>query len=111
GNGYLSRQKHLSRSLQLSEIKPNAVRIPLAGRVAAGRPIEAVEQRETVDVPPGLLRGGVNFGLEVKGDSMIDEGIRDGDLVIVRKQATADNGQIVGGMIEGAGAGKSSHRQ
>src|SRR5215510_8916156 len=55
GKGYLLRQKYLSRSVQLTEIRPNAVRIPLAGRVAAGRPIEAVEQRESVDVPPGLL--------------------------------------------------------
>jgi repressor LexA len=82
------------------------VEIPLVGRVAAGAPILAEENREdTLRVDPALLgvagsRGGV-FALRVKGDSMIGDGILDGDLVFVRKQATARSGQIVVAMIEG----------
>jgi repressor LexA len=110
GKGYLARRKNLSRSLQLMEIHPNAVRIPLAGRVAAGAPIEAIEQQETVDVPPSLIRGGTNFALEVKGESMIDEGIHNGDLVIVRKQSSAENGQIVVAMLDGEATVKTFHR-
>jgi repressor LexA len=99
--GYLARQKYLSRSLRLAEWGSQSVTLPLAGKVAAGRPIEAVEQHKTVDVPPALLRGGDNFALQVQGDSMIEEGIHDGDLVIVRKQDNADNGQIVIAMLDG----------
>lgn len=69
--------------------------IPMAGLVAAGSPIEVVPQAELVDVPPSMLRGGDTFALRVKGESMKDEGILSGDLVIVRKQETARNGQTV----------------
>jgi len=110
GKGYLARQKNLSRSLQLMEVHSSSVRIPLAGRVAAGAPIEAIEQQETVDVPPSLIRGGTNFALEVKGDSMIGEGIHNGDLVIVRKQSDAENGQIVVAMLDGEATVKTFHR-
>jgi repressor LexA len=99
--GYLAKAKHQSRALRLSEVESSAISIPLLGRVAAGRPIEAVEQRRTVEVPPALLRGGDNFALEVRGDSMIDEGIRDGDMVVVRRQQHAENGQIVIAMLDG----------
>ena len=69
--------------------------LPLLGIVAAGEPIEPVTQFELIDVPPSLLRGGDTFALKVKGESMRDEGIYPGDLVIIRKQATAQNGQTV----------------
>jgi repressor LexA len=69
--------------------------LPLLGIVAAGEPIEPVTQFELIDVPPSLLRGGETFALKVKGESMRDEGIHPGDLVIIRKQATAQNGQTV----------------
>ena len=99
--GYLAKAKHQSRGLSLSEVESSAVRIPLLGRVAAGRPIEAIEHRRTLEVPPTLLRGGESFALEVRGDSMIDEGIREGDMVVVRRQQHADNGQIVIAMLDG----------
>jgi hypothetical protein len=67
--------------------------LPLVGMVAAGRPIEPIPQAETVDVPPSMTRRGENFGLRIKGESMRDEGILPGDVVIVRKQASARNGQ------------------
>jgi repressor LexA len=69
--------------------------IAMAGTVAAGSPIEPIAQAEVVDVPPSMLRRGENFALRVKGESMRDDGILPGDLVIVHKQTTARNGQTV----------------
>jgi repressor LexA len=73
--------------------------IPMAGIVAAGSPIEPVPQSELIDVPPSMLRGGNTFALRVKGESMKDDGIFPGDLVVVRKQETARNGQIVVALV------------
>ena len=73
--------------------------IPMAGMVAAGLPIEPVQQSELIDVPPSMLRGGETFALRVKGDSMKDDGILPGDLVVVRKQETARNGQTVVALV------------
>lgn len=80
---------HLSRSTD----------IPMAGMVAAGSPIEPVQQTELVDVPLSMLRGGETFALRVKGESMKDDGILPGDLVVVRKQETARNGQTVVALV------------
>jgi repressor LexA len=76
-----------------------ATDIPMAGVVAAGSPIEPVQQTELVDVPPSMLRGGDTFALRVKGESMKDDGILSGDLVVVRKQETARNGQTVVALV------------
>ncbi len=73
--------------------------IPMAGLVAAGSPIDPVPQSELVDVPPSMLRGGETFALKVKGESMKDDGILPGDLVVVRKQDTAKNGQTVVALV------------
>jgi len=73
--------------------------IPMAGMVAAGLPIEPVQQSELIEVPPSMLRGGETFALRVKGDSMKDDGILPGDLVVVRKQETASNGQTVVALV------------
>ena len=75
--------------------------IPMAGIVAAGLPIEPVQQSELIDVPPSMLQGGKTFALRVKGESMKDEGILPGDLIIVRKQETAQNGQTVVALVNG----------
>ena len=75
--------------------------IPMAGLVAAGSPIEPVPQSELVEVPPSMLRGGDSFALKIKGESMKDEGILPGDLVVVRKQGTAKNGQTVVALVNG----------
>jgi repressor LexA len=76
--------------------------IPLLGRVAAGRPIESSIHNETVDVPALMMKKkGEYFALEVKGDSMIDEGIFEGDYLVLRKQARAENGQIVVASVDG----------
>ncbi len=73
------------------------------GRIAAGVPIEAISQSENnVAVPGGMLSGnGQHYALEVKGDSMIDAGINDGDIVVIREGKTADNGDIVVALVEG----------
>jgi repressor LexA len=73
--------------------------IPMAGTVAAGSPIEPVQQSELVDVPPSMLRGNNIFALRVKGESMKEDGILPGDLVVVRKQETAQNGQTVVALV------------
>ncbi len=73
--------------------------LPLLGIVAAGAPIEPVPQFELIDVPPSMMQGSDRFALKVKGDSMQDEGIFPGDLVIIRKQATARNGQTVVALV------------
>ena len=87
------------RALTLVEPGPATAILPLLGRVAAGRPIEAIQNPETVEVPEMLLRGEDNFALRVVGDSMVDEGIRDGDIVIVKRQRDAQNGQTVVALI------------
>ena len=76
-----------------------ASHIPLAGTVAAGAPIEPIQQSELIDVPSSMLRGGDTFALRVKGESMKDDGILPGDLVIIRKQETARNGQTVVALV------------
>ncbi len=73
--------------------------VPMVGVVAAGNPIEAIPQSELVEVPPSMLPSGDNFALRVKGESMRDEGILPGDLVVVHKQQTARNGQTVVALV------------
>jgi repressor LexA len=77
------------------------VSIPVMGRIAAGTPIEAIQTRShTIQVPPDLLSTGEHFALEVRGDSMIDAGILDGDTVLIRKGDGADTGDIVVALID-----------
>lgn len=89
------------RALSLVEHGNPSVTIPLLGYVAAGRPIEAVELPDQVDVPQGFLRGGECFALRVRGDSMIEDGIHDGDTILVKKQEVAENGQTVVALVDG----------
>ncbi len=79
---------------------PSAEGIPHLGAIAAGRPIEAVAQPEFLPVPEFLLSKRPCYVLTVKGDSMIDAGIMDGDLVVIEKRATARNGEIVVALID-----------
>jgi repressor LexA len=77
------------------------VAIPVMGRIAAGTPISAIQNRShTIGLPPDLLSSGEHFALEVRGDSMIEAGILDGDTVVIRKQDTADTGDIVVALID-----------
>jgi repressor LexA len=79
----------------------DAIRLPLYGRIAAGTPIEALRDHATqIQVPPHLLRDGDHYALEVVGDSMIEAGIQDGDLVVIERADVADNGDIVVALID-----------
>lgn len=80
----------------------HAMELPVMGRIAAGVPIDAIsEVSHHVTVPNSMLSGrGTHFALEVKGDSMIEAGINDGDVVVIREQTTADNGDIVVALVE-----------
>ncbi|MGE0479476.1 MAG: transcriptional repressor LexA [Phycisphaerae bacterium] len=97
--GYLKRTRHRARSLRLNaaidfpDERPS--RIPLAGRIAAGRPIEAIEDREALDLEEVFAGSGAPFALRVRGDSMIEDSICDGDYVIVEPRETARDGEMV----------------
>ncbi|WP_413875332.1 transcriptional repressor LexA [Albidovulum sp.] len=88
-------------AMPVSEV--HALELPVMGRIAAGVPIEAIsEVSHHVAVPGSMLSGrGQHYALEVKGDSMIEAGINDGDIVVIREQSTADNGDIVVALVEG----------
>jgi len=90
------------RALQLVTFGKRSVPIPLVATVAAGSPLEVYEIEESIDVPEEMLGGGDNVALKVRGNSMIDSGIFDGDIVIVKRQSTAENGQIVVALVDGA---------
>jgi repressor LexA len=77
------------------------VSIPVMGRIAAGTPIEAIQTKShTINVPPDMLSSGEHFALEVRGDSMIEAGILDGDTVLIRRSEAADTGDIVVALID-----------
>lgn len=95
--GKLTFHKKGYRNLRIVEDNPFS--LPLVGRIAAGIPIEALEQKQQVDLGP-LLKGEGHFVLEVKGDSMIEEGILDGDLVICRQAVQAHEGEIVVALVD-----------
>ena len=78
----------------------SVIDLPLHGRIAAGLPIEAIEGQATLPVPAALLGPGEHFALEVAGDSMVEEGILDGDYALVRKTETARDGEIVVALID-----------
>jgi repressor LexA len=77
------------------------IEVPLLGRIAAGTPIEAIQHEiDRIPAPPGMIGPGEHFALEIKGDSMIEEGILDGDIVIIRRADTAENGAIVVALVD-----------
>ncbi|MBS9476306.1 transcriptional repressor LexA [Ancylobacter radicis] len=97
--GSLNRQKVPSALVDEDNRRP--VAIPLVGRIAAGSPIAAIQSRDnTISMPPEMLSGGEHFALEVRGDSMIEAGILDGDLALIRKSDTANTGDIVVALID-----------
>jgi repressor LexA len=98
--GLISRESHMSRAIQLAEKPLSRTSLPLAGRIAAGNPLLALEQGEQVDFG-NLFNSGDHFCLTVTGDSMIDAQIADGDFVIVRRQKTCKDGDIVVALIDG----------
>ena len=105
--GYIRKSYNASRSIELVPAGggASAVELPLLGEVAAGQPIEAVADRETITVPEDLVsRSGRHYVLRVRGDSMIEEQIRDGDFVIVNSRNSAENGEMVVALVEGESA-------
>jgi repressor LexA len=91
----------------------HAVELPVMGRIAAGTPIEAIsEVSHNVSVPGGMVSGQAHhYALEVKGDSMIDAGINDGDVVVIRETSAADNGDIVVALVDGHEATLKRYRR
>jgi repressor LexA len=105
--GYIRKNYNESRSIELArtEMRLAAVDLPLLGTVAAGQPIEAVEEKEAISVPEDMVSGPVaHYVLRVRGDSMIEEQIRDGDYVIVQARDTSNNGEMVIALIDGENA-------
>jgi repressor LexA len=105
--GFLRKNYNKSRSLEVvpAEMGTLAVELPLLGSVAAGLPIEALRDNEdTVAVPHDMVPKGNNYVLRVKGNSMVDEQIRDGDYIIVNSRVTADNGEMVVALVGGESA-------
>ena len=102
--GFIRRAWNRSRSVELvpTRMGGRALDLPLLGYVAAGAPIEAVVSNETVTVPEDLVGSRDTYALRVRGNSMIDEQIRDGDLVLVEDRQTAHNGEMVIALLEGA---------
>ncbi|MBN2562948.1 MAG: transcriptional repressor LexA [Phycisphaerae bacterium] len=102
--GLLTRDKHKARSLRLADHlelpdeRPSC--LPLAGRIAAGAPIEAIEDREVVDLEEIFTSEHGTFILEVKGDSMIEDQITDGDYVVVERRTTPYNGETVVALLD-----------
>jgi repressor LexA len=97
----LPREKNRKRAIEvISPVETRRFEFPLLGRVAAGKPIEAVEGVDVIEIPPSMAGQGDHFVLQVKGDSMKEDGILDGDFVVVRKQPEAENGQTVVALID-----------
>ncbi len=117
-SGLIKRDAVLTRAIKLlpgteREVKPKRVmNIPVVGTVAAGKPLLAIEDYEELyPVPHDFLAGAEGFMLRVKGDSMIDDGIREGDLVVVRRQSDAVNGETVVALIESEATVKHFYRE
>jgi repressor LexA len=105
--GYIKRNYNESRAIEIlpSEAFPRAVELPLLGAVAAGAPIESIAVDAHVSVPEDFVRrNGQHYVLRVRGNSMIDEQIRDGDFVVVNERQSADNGEMVIAMLGGSSA-------
>ena len=104
--GFLKKSFNEARSIELNPVKVNwqeALSLPLAGLITAGEPIEAVEQNETIAVPADLVTDRANsYVLKVKGESMIEEGILDGDFVIVERNPSPKSGDVVVALLNNA---------
>jgi repressor LexA len=110
--GFIRRGSYKHRSIELPHANRPAVSVPLLGRIAAGQPILASENREDdLPLPRDLVGEGETFALRVKGESMIDAGIYDGDLVVIRRQPTASNGEIVAALVEDEATVKFYYRE
>lgn len=103
GKGMIRRTWNHSRAIELVEPRAmaRAVELPLLGSVAAGAPIEEINQADTISVPEELVRQNDTFVLRVAGDSMIEDGILNGDYIVVEHRSSADNGETVVAVVDG----------
>jgi repressor LexA len=108
----LPREKNRKRAIEvISPVETRRFEFPLLGRVAAGKPIEAVEDVSAIEVPPSMVGIGEHFVLQVKGDSMKEDGILDGDFVVIRRQPIAENGEIVVALVNNEATVKKYYRR
>jgi repressor LexA len=117
--GFLRREKHQKRGLVVVRREPTrqpgpaaiaTTSVPMLGTIAAGYPIESIPDEEPVAVPPDLLRSGDHYVLKVTGDSMIDDGILDGDWVVVQRRSEAASGETVVALVAGEATLKRLYR-
>jgi repressor LexA len=112
--GLIARKWNLSRAIEITppQKTAQAVELPLLGRVAAGAPIEAIETQDTLTIPENFVRRPHNaFALRVQGESMVGEGILNGDYVVVEKRPAADNGETVVAVMNGEATVKKFYRE
>src|SRR3989338_1955262 len=99
-DGYLRKKENKRRGIEISETE-KLIKIPILGTIAAGQPIEAIKNKETIAVPKSQIPNSSNvYALRVVGNSMVDEHINDGDMILVKQQETAENGQKVVALID-----------
>lgn len=104
--------KNKKRSIELvSPVETRRFEFPLLGKVAGGEPIEAIEDYDVIEVPPSMIGSGDHFVLEVSGFSMKEEGIMDGDFVVVRKQSHAETGETVVALINNEATVKKYYKR
>lgn len=111
--GVIKRKWNLSRAIEIAQPKKTAqtVELPLLGRVAAGVPIEAIETEDTLAIPEDFVRRPHRaFALRVEGESMVGEGILDGDYIVVERRTAADNGETVVAVLNGEATVKQFYR-
>jgi repressor LexA len=111
--GLIVRKWNFSRAIELvpRQKRAGAVELPLLGRVAAGQPIEALESQDSFTVPEEFIRRQNTFVLRVKGNSMIDDGIWDGDYIVVEERESAENGETVVALVNGEATVKKFYRE
>ena len=116
-NGYIRRDPTKPRAIEIIDDNFNLTRrevvnVPLIGQVAAGQPILAVENiTNYFPIPAEFLNNSETFMLNVKGDSMINTGIYDGDMIIVRRQQTADNGEVIVALVDDSATVKRFYKE
>ncbi|MFQ5560947.1 MAG: transcriptional repressor LexA, partial [Nitrospinota bacterium] len=109
--GFIQVPPNKKRAITLTERETPAVQLKLYGTVAAGEPMDPVECADTFSVPQELLKRGENFCLRVRGDSMVGDGILDGDTIIVNKRESALNNEMVVAMIDNEVTLKRFHQR
>ncbi len=111
--GLIRRRPGQSRALEIVPVatRHEAIEIPLLGLAAAGEPLEGILEHEVVTVPEGMVRRSGTYALRVEGESMRDDGILDGDIVVVAHREAGENGQTVVAVLDGAATIKRFYRE